>query len=40
MTWIELAKELYFIGQMIKARELLLEARIHATILAEKEYLG
>jgi len=40
MTWVELGKELYYIGDLVRSRELLNEAFKHAKILTEKEIMG
>ena len=38
MVWLELGKELYVLGDVVRARELLTEAYRHAKILNEKEW--
>ena len=40
MVWLELGKELYVLGDIVRARELLTEAYRHAKILNENEIMG
>ena len=40
MVWVELGKELFLIGELVRSRELLQEAYKHAKILNEKEMIG
>lgn len=38
--WVDIAKELYWAGDLIRSKDLFTEALRHAQVLAEKETIG